>query len=610
MSKSDAEPMTGGSNPEEEKCFHQALSDFEVGRYRESFFQFVELYSDGYEREGIFDILTQAFYDPNVEELQDRYEKNRKALAQYPYIWCEPPDFDALPVCLYPLSDTEYYEFDVKTREFKSLYSPMKEDERPYFFQQLDRPLFIESERNFYNLKYLNDTVRRSEDFAGDNHIYLFYRSMNALLALMLACDLTPLLDLQKFVFLIGEPQRCRYPIDFLTEFSTDYAAMAPQRLRIEEMNRLCFWYKRGFAGMTFAFEVLNQNPYIIAQDGTSMHEFSYIKGCPVAWSGIVAQLLQNLEKRYVPQQIREIYHHPDIQLNWPQCLDFVTWLEEGNARQTDFTLSELFRAYFIYCYEKEKPEENPRVAPVILWEPHYDRKHEYDPLTLTFPYHFVLNSMRNPTAQMASQYKFGKFIFPLNTEYLLAAEMHPDLRRHYYAYCFEDLKLYPEEMCRRLCELFDVPYTEKMLGADSAYQTEYGETLTCFDTRPLYRSVDAVFSQFDQVRIQIYYDMILRHYGYPTFNFEECPMTDSDIAWLMKFPFRFERDYIRSVNAGETRDIYGGGKDMTAQQLRERLYQNMMYCWQLGQKGSVVLPKVIKPASVEDNEVRPDEQP
>lgn len=244
--------------------FRGALANFEKMQYQTTFLELVALYQEGYEREGILNILTEAFYAPNEEELRERYEKNRKYLAQYPYIWCEFPDFDVLPIRLYPFSDTDYYEFDVETRKFINLYCPMDEDERPYFFRKLNKPLFIESERNFYNLKYLNDTVRRSEDFAGDNHIYLFYKSIDELLRLMLACDLTPLLAQQKFVFLIGESQRYRYPINFLAEYSIDYAAMVPQRLRIEEMNRLCYWYKRGYAGTMFALDVLNRNPYII----------------------------------------------------------------------------------------------------------------------------------------------------------------------------------------------------------------------------------------------------------------------------------------------------------------------------------------------------------
>lgn len=570
---------------EADKCFHQALADFEAARYREAFLQFVELYNNGYEQEGIFNILTEAFYDPNKKELQECYEKNCKHLAQYPYIWCEFPDFDALPVRLYPLSDTEYYEFDVKTREFKSLYSPMKEDERPYFFQQLDKPLFIESERNFYNLKYLNDTVRRSEDFAGDNHIYLFYDSFDEVSNLMQACDLNSLLAMQKFVFLIGEAQRQKYPIDFAKEFTIDYRVMTPQLLRIEEMNRLCYWYKRGYTGTLFALSVLNQNPYIIMRFGFDLHERSYIQGHPLFLTNVLENILKDTQRKYKPADIRNAYNHPEIDLNWPDCLDFVHWLEQTQNGRLEFTVPELFRAYFIYSFHKEKPKENPRVVPVILWEPHLNWKEEYDPITLGFPYRIVLNSMRDPIVMIGRTYESEGSIW-LYGEYALAHNMNPELRKQYYAYRFEDLKMYPETTCRALCQLLNVPYTSNMLQSNYSYNAPGGDTVTGFDMAPLHRNVGLALSQFDQVRLRIFFDPILRHYGYETFDFDECPMSDQDIAYLLKFPFRFERGYVES----------GKWEKVSAEQLRQRLFQNMLAYWQLGKKGDIVLPRVIRP--------------
>ena len=574
-----------GLQSELDKCFHQAIYDFDAEHYQKAFLQFVELYGKGYEREGIFNILTEAFYDPNVEELRERYERNRTVLAQYPYIWHNLPDFDSLKIRLYPLSETEYYVFDTETQEFKSLYQPMAEKERLYFFGQMEKPLFVEEEFNYHNLNYLNDMVRRSEDFAGDNHIYLFYKSVDALAVLMLACGLASLLIQQKFVFLIGEAERRKYPIDFLSDFSIDYNAMEPQRLRIEEMNRLCYWYKRGYAGTMFALDVLNRNPYIIAKFGFNLHERSYIQGHPLFLTNILKDLLADTWKKYTPQNIRSAYRHPDIELNWPDCLDFVSWLEETQTAQTEFTVPELFRAYFIYSYHKEKPGINPRVAPVILWEPHLNWKEEYDPITLGFPYRVVLNSVRDPIILIGRTYESEGSIW-MYGDYTLAQNMHPELKKQYYAFRFEDLKMYPAETCQALCALLNVPYSAEMLQSDNAYTTEKGEVVKGFDPAPLYRNVDTVLSPFDQVRLRIYFDPILRHYGYQTFDFSECPMSDEDVIFLLKFPFRFERDYVEK----------GKWEKVTKEDLRQNLFQNMTACWQIGKENRMVLPKVIRP--------------
>ena len=67
--------------------------------------------------------------------------------------------------------------------------------------------------------------------------------------------------------------------------------------------------------------------------------------------------------------------------------------------------------------------------------------------------------------------------------------------------------------------------------------------------------------------------------------------MTDQDIYYLLKFPFRCESDYIARKK-----------ENITAQQLRQRLYQNMCALWNMAKEGKIVLPKVILPKIQEDN--------
>lgn len=294
---------------------------------------------------------------------------------------------------------------------------------------------------------------------------------------------------------------------------------------------------------------------------------------------------MADTRKKYTPQNIRSAYSRPDTELNWSDCLDFVSWLEETQMTQTVFTVPELFRAYFIYSYHKEKPEINLRVAPVILWELHLNWEEEYDPITLGFSYRVVLNSVRDPIILIGRTYESEGSIW-MYGDYILAQNMHPELKKQYYSFRLEDLKMYPAETCQALCSLLSVPYSAKMFQSDNTYTTEKGEVVKGFDPAPLYRNVDAVLSPFDQVRLRIYFDPILRHYGYQTFDFDECPMSDEDVIYLLKFPFRFERDYVEK----------GKWEKITREDLRQSLFQNMAACWQIGKESRMVLPKVIRP--------------
>ena len=68
--------------------------------------------------------------------------------------------------------------------------------------------------------------------------------------------------------------------------------------------------------------------------------------------------------------------------------------------------------------------------------------------------------------------------------------------------------------------------------------------------------------------------------------------MSDNDVAFLFKFPFKFEKDYVEK----------GKWEKVTKDQLRQHLYQNMVALWQMGKRGELVFPKVIKP-KVEDRD-------
>ncbi|MFQ7451715.1 MAG: hypothetical protein ACLRNQ_10030 [Flavonifractor plautii] len=58
---------------------------------------FVSLYNRGLYRAESLDLMTQAFYLPNVEKQRRQYERNCAALAKYPYLFRK--DFPPLRTC-------------------------------------------------------------------------------------------------------------------------------------------------------------------------------------------------------------------------------------------------------------------------------------------------------------------------------------------------------------------------------------------------------------------------------------------------------------------------------------------------------------------------------
>ena len=442
----------------------------------------------------------------------------------------------------------------------------------------------IESEYNGFNLRFLRDNVRKSEDFAGDNHVYLCYADADEFSLLLYYSNLEELCKDNKFVFLIGTERRL-YPLDFKARFGIDYGAMKGQKLRIEEMQRICFWYKRGYCGTLLGLDVLDHNPNIVSWFAVDLYYDSCIKGSALYTTNLPKDILADLSHTYTLHGLKALLHHPDFQWGIDDMADFIRWLEA--ERITSFTLPELFRAYYIFKFYKTKSDTNPRIVPVILFEPHLNETDLHNSLVLDFPYVTVLNAFRDPvkTAGRIFQREGSIFITQILS---IGYFMHPELRKQYYSYRFEDLKLQPEETCKVLCELLNVPYDPYMLDAEGTVEVEGEPLARGFDPISLHRNIDSAFSPFDQVRLQIFYDSILRHYGYPAFDFSECPMDDDDIAFLFKFPFKCEKEYVEKTRK----------EQITSGRLRRNLFQGMVTLWKMGKSGELVFPKVIYPKS------------
>lgn len=561
----------------------QAMREIAGGAFTQGFADLADAYAEGQRNPEALEDLKRGFWEPNLEEMEEAYRKNTAFLKGYPFLltkaFTAPRDNRYL---LFALTEELFYRFDQRAQGFAPV-EVSSERETRYFFEALDRPLFIEHEYNEFNLRFLRDNVRRSEDFAGDNHVYLWYEDADLFSLLLYYSDLEELCKGGKFVFLVGA-ERELYPLDFKARFGIDYGAMRPQRLRVEEMQRICFWYKRGYSGTLFGLNLLDHNRHVVMKYGADLFYESSIKGYPFFQTNLPEELMKNTKRVYTLEKVEALLEHPEIQWGVADLGEFIGWLRASAMSQ--FTLPELFRAYFIYRFHRDEPDMNPRIVPVILWEPHVNAVDIHDPLILSFPYITVLNSIRDPIKTVGRIYQREGSIFITQT-LAIGYSMNPELRRHYYGYRLEDAKLHPVETCQAICQVLNIPYDPNMLNDDEVREGINGEpAVRGFDTAPLHRNVDAVLSPFDQCRLQIFFDSILRHFGYPAFDFEECPMDDSDIALLFKFPFKFERDYVEK----------GKWEKTTREQLRQGLFQNMVGIWQLGRQGRLVFPKVIRP--------------
>ena len=569
----------------------QAIELFEQRRYQEAFTAFAEIYNhsqDKNERKAIFETLVDSFYAPNEVELQENYVKNLEVLMRYPYFWNKTfRKYEELTFQLFPISDEYFYRYNKEKDCFEEKYDATTPNQMRYFFENLDGPVKVENEDNFYNLNFLNDNVRASEDYAGDNHIYMLYDTLEPLERLMMTCDLEPVLRQKKFVFLVGEENKKCYPVDFLKEFQIDYNAMSPTPVRIEEIKRICRWCARLFSGTILSREILGSLNEVQCITGVSFHKGSKINGQVLFTVKDFLDAIADVDAVYTAEQISGLFHSEKNEYNLPESEEFLDWLRQRRPAPHEYTVKELFCGFFLFHYEKRNL--NPRIAPVLLFDPHVGPT-IYSEIVLSFPYHTALTSIREPIMVFIRGqqdrilgWDEGTTKFWMYSDYSFWQSIPQKLLPHYYAFRFEDLKTKPEVVCRALCKHLNLPYDKIMLETEAPYKNQMNpifDVVKGFDTAPLKRDLSANLSEFDKVRLQMFYEPIQRYYGYPTFSFQEHPLPESLVRELFKYPFRYEQKNL---------EIYGSNAPD-----REKFHAWIQDVLQNGWRKKIIFPKLI----------------
>lgn len=563
-----------------------AIALFDAGDYKAAFIGFAEIYNESqncHERQDIMEIVQEAYYSPNEPELRKLYEKNVEILTAYPYFWDkEFADFSSLSFLLFPISDDSYYLFDKKTDRFIGEYDGTTRHQMRYFFENLDQALKVEDEDNLYNLTFLFDNVRRSENVAMDNHIYLLYNSWEPLQRVMQIGELTPILAHEKFVFLVGTKNFKRYPVNFKDEFGIDYDIMNPVPVRIEEVKRICYWYKHAYSGTALSCGILDASSYTSMFCAHDFHTYSSVNGTNIL--PYLLKWLSNPNRIVNISQLIGIANNSEIDIRIPDLVKYLDWLKDSYANCEHFTVLELFKGYFIYNLGNHANQ--CRITPLLVFDPHIWQCNVYNEILHHFPYCTVLTCMRNPITVFGRSYQYGLIGWnKFQTQYILASDythaqfLSDQLKQEYWGYKFEDLKTKPEDVIRGICHLLNIPFENRLLNVEVPMTDKSGSTVRGFDQTPLHRDVSKVLSDFDQIRLKIFYSPILQYYGYDQFPSSLHPMSEQLIRDLLAVPFCFE-----SYN-------HKAFKNAPSQpEFHQWIQQIIQGCW----NQSIVCPKLI----------------
>lgn len=575
---------------------------------RKALATFVEIYNqcqNKNERKTIFDMLVKAYYTPNKEELQSNYVRNLEVLKQYPYFWGKSfYEYEELPFQLFPASKEYFYCYNKEKDCFLGEYDATTDNQMRYFFENVDEPLKVENEDNFYNLNFLNDNVRASEDYAGDNHIYLFYDTPEPLERLMMTCDLGFVLKQRKFVFLVGEENKKRYPLDFQKEFGIDYTACQPKELSVNDIKRIIFgWRLIGCSGTSFLADVMDFHPDLLTIPDCAVYTYMnlYTKQLQGKTLSEAVSFLKKLPDKD-PRKISIMrlvsteygYFHPHLpestvkKFNRVSAEEFLTVLESVLAEFPCPSAREWLIGFYL-AYSRCHGRSFGRLIPALFFYPHdemfetreirWDIPRFYFDLVGSFPYHKVIALIRNPISQAGSmvslwlqkpsvrnaQGEIDRVIFCdmvymcLRPKDFYFSLKHP-LRESIRVVRFEDLKLNPKATFASMGEFLNIPVTQSMFHTTWCGLTANGlssetKVFEGFDPAPVYKSYDQYLGVFDKYRIELLLQNRLEIYGYRAKYYDGQQFSDEEIFKMMEIPFLFES--IKTAVPPERNSLY-----------------------------------------------------
>ena len=512
---------------------------FSRGSYQVAYTSFVSLYNRGLYRAELLDLMTQAFYLPNVEKQRRQYERNCAALAKYPYLFRKDfPPFEDLPIQFFPFNDEGYVPFlkaEDRFDKYVNFNDPVIDR---YFFRDLERPVLAVDVYSQYHLEYLNDNVRKSEWVGRENHIYLHYTDWMTFCAYLQCLELRPLLPGKKLVFLI-EGEVGQYPIDFQARFGIDYSQYPVKPVSIREVTRL-IWHTQLAAhnGGDFFNEIFYGHPNLLSYESIMFEQTRKT----------VAELKKDCKNAEwlsprLRQQLARIKHPTEkdllvaIFLNSPETA--------GSLDPHSRIAPALFFQPHFYNILYEVRESKDGTAPVLYSEEY--EKICSSPMFQGFPYIKTFTPMRRPTTSYAASVRFitdesvqeSKDAVVtdtiaqrlLNRSYLI--DPWNRLYRDSVLVRFEDGKLNPRATFTALAEFLDLPYTESMTYCSSRKGID-PESLEGnargFDPATVYRTYDEFANDEERAFLEYFLRDAYEYYGYD-FHYYRGELVDE--AWI-----------------------------------------------------------------------------
>lgn len=325
----------------------------------------------------------------------------------------------------------------------------------------------------------------------------------------------------------------------------------------MKQSYSLVFYTGIPHSGVTFLFSVLEKNPHIstimLSDDFfehlTKKYSVGQTRQNGIAvYENIIGNLSEDMDKSFDIDRVRDIIKefggfvckHPGFFDNFCSLTLGISSITLHDAIVTAFKAKMLSAG---------KPVDDG-IPLAFFFDSHsrFGAALKHKKIIDSFEKPSFLTAMRNPLYTTASSIKKGYYTNKsitynlMKSSFLGAVQKYPaEWKDNSHVILFEDEKLFPEKTFRSLCRTFSVPYDDIMLTANEEGPTSRGYAIRGFDTEPVTRKLDDIFSENDMKYLYCIYRKIMDKYGYkniyPDINYSE----DSDKL----FNKVYEKNYI-----------------------------------------------------------------
>ena len=232
------------------------------------------------------------------------------------------------------------------------------------------------------------------------------------------------------------------------------------------------------------------------------------------------------------------------------QISNFVERVRRLLKNEKKYTSQELFVIIHAALVGKGEDEvENM----IIYWEPHFMSRMLMEKCALWLGTPEVpcdiINLVRNSYIAKGSRIK-GILKFNWEPDYicLYTAISLEELKKENYegskrlTIRFEDLKCEPREELGRICQEWDIPWSDSLMETTSSGKKSFynngSKQVQNFDLEPVYNQYEEYFSEFDRFRITLLCAPWQKKYGYPFVDIDLFSRRDLQEMFLKTFRF------------------------------------------------------------------------